>query len=179
MARSCLLYTSAALLIFALIVFVCDLVPKLLALADCYRFARLGVRVMQVVMPIVDPIARTLQRISERLADAITPSSIQPIPFLSEDELETLVELSAEEGTLHVSESEMIQEIIKLGDKTAKVSGRVPGEKERPCELEEDEPGKRAEEVGNPLALGHDEIAIPDRQCLFAAARGTPGQLAE
>ena len=34
----------AALLIFALIVFVCDLVPKLLALADCYRFARLGVR---------------------------------------------------------------------------------------------------------------------------------------
>ena len=110
----------AALLIFALIVFVCDLVPKLLALADCYRFSRLGVRVMQAIMPVVDPIARALQRISERLADAITPSSIQPIPFLSEDELETLVELSAEEGTLHASESEMIQEIIKLGDKTAK-----------------------------------------------------------
>ena len=110
----------AALLIFALIVFVCDLVPKLLALADCYRFARLGVSVMQFIMPVVDPIARWLQRVSENLADAITPSSIQPIPFLSEDELETLVELSAEEGTLHASESEMIQEIIKLGDKTAK-----------------------------------------------------------
>ncbi len=110
----------AALLIFALIVFVCDLVPKLLALADCFRFARLGVRVMRVIMPVVDPIARTLQRISERLADAITPDSVLPAPFLSEDELETLVELSAEEGTLHESESEMIQEIIKLGDKTAK-----------------------------------------------------------
>ena len=119
-AEAAVPFWAAALLIFALIVFVCDLVPKLLALADCYRFARLGVRVMQVIMPIVDPIARTLQRISERLADAITPSSIQPIPFLSEDELETLVELSAEEGTLHASESEMIQEIIKLGDKTAK-----------------------------------------------------------
>ena len=110
----------AALLIFALIVFVCDLVPKLLALADSYRFAGLGVRVMQVIMPVVDPIARTLQRMSEYLADALTPASIQPIPYLSEDELETLVELSTEEGTLHVSESEMIQEIIKLGDKTAK-----------------------------------------------------------
>ena len=110
----------AALLIFALIVFVCDLVPKLLALADCFRFARLGVRVMRVIMPVVDPIARTLQRISERMADAITPDSVLPAPFLSEDELETLVELSAEEGTLHESESEMIQEIIKLGDKTAK-----------------------------------------------------------
>ncbi len=110
----------AALLIFALIVFACDLVPKLLALADCHRFARLGVRVMQVIMPVVDPIARWLQRMSERLADALTPASIQPVPFLSEDELETLVEISAEEGTLHASESEMIQEIIKLGDKTAK-----------------------------------------------------------
>ena len=39
---------------------------------------------------------------------------------MSEDELETLVELSAEEGALHETESEMIQEIIKLGDKTAK-----------------------------------------------------------
>ena len=119
-AETAIPFWAAALLIFALVVFVCDLVPKLLALADCYRFARLGVRVMQVVLPIVDPIARTLQRISERLADVLTPSSIQPVPFLSEDELETLVELSTEEGTLHVSESEMIQEIIKLGDKTAK-----------------------------------------------------------
>ncbi len=110
----------AALLIFALIVFVCDLVPKLLALGDPYRVARLGVSVMRVMMPVVDPIARGLQRVSERMADALTPDSIQPIPFLSEDELETLVELSAEEGTLHASESEMIQEIIKLGDKTAK-----------------------------------------------------------
>ena len=110
----------AALLIFALIVFVCDLVPKLIALADSYRVARLGVRVMQVIMPVVDPIARGLQRVSERMADALTPDSIQPTSFLNEDELETLVELSAEEGTLHASESEMIQEIIKLGDKTAK-----------------------------------------------------------
>ena len=110
----------AALLIFTLIVFVCDLVPKLLALADSTRFARLGVTVMQVIMPVVDPIARGLQRISERMADALTPDSVQQVPFLSEDELETLVELSAEEGTLHASESEMIQEIIKLGDKTAK-----------------------------------------------------------
>ena len=39
---------------------------------------------------------------------------------LSEEELETLIELSAEEGALHETESEMIQEILKLGDKTAR-----------------------------------------------------------
>jgi putative hemolysin len=110
----------AALLIFALVVLVCDLIPKLLALTQTYRFAKLGVRVMQVIMPVVDPVARGLQRVSERLTDLVTPASLKPIPYLSEDELETLVEMSAEEGALHESESEMIQEIIKLGDKTAK-----------------------------------------------------------
>ena len=111
---------AAALIVFAVIVIVCDLIPKLLALAEPYRLAKLGVRVMAALMPVLDPVARVLQRVSERLADALTPRGLAPVPFLDEDELETLVELSAEEGALHETESEMIQEIIKLGDKTAK-----------------------------------------------------------
>jgi CBS domain containing-hemolysin-like protein len=39
---------------------------------------------------------------------------------LSDAELETLVEIGEEEGALGESEGEIIQEIIKLGDKTAK-----------------------------------------------------------
>jgi magnesium and cobalt exporter, CNNM family len=109
-----------ALILTAFIVFPCDLIPKLLAITQTYRLAKLGVTVMSVVMPVIDPIARVLGRLSEKVADILTPKWLQPIPFLSEDELETLVELSAEEGALHETEGEMIQEIIKLGDKTAK-----------------------------------------------------------
>ena len=111
---------AEALLIFGLVVFVCDLVPKLAALGNPDRFARLGVRVMRVLTPVFDPSARQLQRLSESIADAVTPAALKTGHFLSEEELETLVELSAEEGALHETESEMIQEIIKLGDKTAK-----------------------------------------------------------
>ena len=39
---------------------------------------------------------------------------------MSDEELETLVEIGEEEGALQEAEAEMIQEIIKLGDKTAK-----------------------------------------------------------
>jgi CBS domain containing-hemolysin-like protein len=39
---------------------------------------------------------------------------------MSDEELETLVEMGEAEGTLQEAEGEMIQEIIKLGDKTAK-----------------------------------------------------------
>jgi CBS domain containing-hemolysin-like protein len=113
-------FWAQALPIFALIVFICDLVPKLAALTDPYRFARIGVRVLRVLTPVFDPLARVLQRVSEKIADAVTPASLKTGHFLNEDELETLVELSAEDGALHETESEMIQEIIKLGDKTAK-----------------------------------------------------------
>ena len=122
-------FWGSALLLFAVVVFICDLVPKMAALAEPYRIARIGVRVMQVLTPVFDPLARVLQRLSENIAEAITPAALKTGHFLSEDELETLVELSAEEGALHETESEMIQEIIKLGDKTAKdcMTPRVDG----------------------------------------------------
>ncbi len=111
---------AKALLIFALVVFVCDLVPKVIALAQPYRVAKVGVRVLGVLMPIFDPLARVLQRASEHTAEVITPERLKKGNVLSEEELETLIELSAEEGALHETESEMIQEILKLGDKTAR-----------------------------------------------------------
>lgn len=113
-------FWAAALLIFGVVVFLCDLVPKMLALSDPYRVAKIGVRVMSVLMPVFDPAARRLQRWSEVVAEAITPAWLRGGQLLCEDELETLVELSTEEGALHETESEMISEIIKLGDKTAK-----------------------------------------------------------
>jgi CBS domain containing-hemolysin-like protein len=122
-------FWASSLLIFALIVFVCDLLPKLAALADPYRFAKIGVRVLRPVMRVFDPVSRLLQRISERIAEIVTPATLKTGHVLSEEELETLVELSTEEGALHETESEMIHEIIKLGDKMAKdcMTPRVDG----------------------------------------------------
>ncbi len=113
-------FWAAALLIFGLVVFLCDLVPKMIALSDPYRVAKIGVRVMSALTPVFDPVARQLQRWAEAVAERITPAALQGGHFLAEDELETLVELSTEEGAFHETESEMISEIIKLGDKTAK-----------------------------------------------------------
>ncbi len=110
----------AALLIFAIIVVACELIPKLFALKHPYRIAKLGVRLLSAALPVLEPITRVLERWSEEIADRILPRRLQPTQFLSGDELETLVRLGAEEGALHAAESEMIQEIIKLGDKTAK-----------------------------------------------------------
>ena len=117
---SVLPFWITAFFIFAIIVFLCDLGPKLVALGEPYRIAKIGVRVLSRVMPAIDPVSHKLQRWSETIADAVTPKRIRPHHFLDEEELETLVQLSAEEGALQATESEMIQEIIKLGDKNVK-----------------------------------------------------------
>jgi len=61
-----------------------------------------------------------LEKWSERLADLLTPPSVKIRKSLSGSEIETMIQLGEEEGALHVIESEMIQEILKLADKTTK-----------------------------------------------------------
>src|SRR5204862_4450089 len=67
-----------------------------------------------------DRVGQTLEKISSAVVDLVTPRRLKTRPRMSDEELETLVEMGEEEGALHEAEGEMIQEIIKLGDKTAK-----------------------------------------------------------
>ena len=110
----------AAIAIFAIVVLLCDLIPKLLALSAPYRLSTIGAFTLKVSMPLLDRAGRALENISTFVVDLLTPLHLRTRTRLSDEELETLVEIGEEEGTLQEAEGEMIQEIIKLGDKTAK-----------------------------------------------------------
>jgi putative hemolysin len=109
-----------ALAIFGFIIVVCDLVPKMLALVDPFRFSKTAIRTLTTLMPVLGPFTRSLQRLSEKVADLFAKENPVPQDRLSDDELVTLVELGVEEGQLSPGERDMIGEIIKLGDKTVK-----------------------------------------------------------
>jgi putative hemolysin len=111
---------AAGLAIFAIIVLLCDLIPKLLALSVPYRLSTIGAFALQISLPVLDRIGRGLENVSAYVVDLLTPSHLRTRARLSDEELETLFEMSEEEGALYEGEGEIIQEIIKLGDKTAK-----------------------------------------------------------
>lgn len=111
---------AAALAIFAIVVLLCDLIPKLLALSVPYRLSTIGAFALQISMPLLDRIGRGLESVSVRVVGLFTPSRLRTRPRITDEELETLLEMSEEEGALYEGEAEIIQEIIKLGDKTAK-----------------------------------------------------------
>jgi putative hemolysin len=110
----------AAIGIFAIVVLVCDLIPKLLALSAPYRLSTIGALALQASIPLLDRVGRALENGSTVIVDLLTPPRLRTRTRLSDEELETLVEIGEEQGALQESEGEMIQEIIKLGDKTAK-----------------------------------------------------------
>jgi putative hemolysin len=110
----------AAVAIFAIVVLLCDLIPKLLALSAPYRLSAIGAFTLKASMPLLDRAGHALEKISTFVVDLLTPLHLRTRTRLSDEELETLVEIGEEEGALQEAEGEMIQEIIKLGDKTAK-----------------------------------------------------------
>jgi CBS domain containing-hemolysin-like protein len=108
------------LLLLGIVVFLCDLLPKLAALSNPYRLIRPAVKILSPLMRLLERPAAALQRLSDRFAEIVTPEPPNGTVCLNDEEMETLVELGAEEGALHPSESAIIQEIIRLGNKTVR-----------------------------------------------------------
>ena len=109
-----------ALVLFVLVVGVCDLLPKLVALRRPEAVASPAVRVLAFLRPALNPACGALQAAGEWLADRLTPRQVRQPLKLTEAEFGALVAVGTEEGAIHAAEGEMIQEIIKLGDNTAK-----------------------------------------------------------
>src|SRR5438132_11542326 len=72
-----------ALVIFAIVVLLCDLIPKPLALSAPYRLSTIGTFALQISMPLLDRIGRNLESVSARVVDLFTSSRLRTRPRLS------------------------------------------------------------------------------------------------
>ena len=107
--------------VFGLIVLVGDLLPKLVALADPGRAFRLTVRPFHWLRGLTERPANGLTNLAEGFSRRlVTQRETERLADFTNEEIETLVAMRGEEGTLLESESGMIQDIIRLGNKTAK-----------------------------------------------------------
>src|SRR6266581_6912205 len=100
----------AGIVVFAIVVLLCDLIPKLLALSAPYRLSAIGARTLQISMPLLDRVGHRLERISSFIIDLLAPEHLPTQPHLSDEELRTLLEIGEEQGALHEEEAEIIEE---------------------------------------------------------------------
>lgn len=107
-------------LAFAAIVVACEIVPKGIALAAPIAITRLALPLVTWLVPVLDPVSAGLRRLSEKVVNFITPSRMVPLPHLTDEELETLIEIGREEGTFDRFEGGLLRELMKLADESAK-----------------------------------------------------------
>src|SRR6201997_5318940 len=79
----------AGILIFAIVVLLCDLVPKLVALAAPSKLSAVGAFTLQIAMPFLDRIGRGLESVSDYVIDRLTPAHLRTRTRLSAEGLGT------------------------------------------------------------------------------------------
>jgi len=103
------------------IVLFCELLPKLVAFAAPIRTTRLSLPFVTSLVALLAPLTASLQRACERIVDWVfRRQGTAPAPQLTEEEMETLVEIGREEGTFDDTESRLLREVMKLRNESAK-----------------------------------------------------------
>ena len=105
-----------ALLAVVLLLF-CEVVPKTLAVRRPELWAPWVARPVLWFMWLSTPLRRVAQWINNQLL-RMTPKVMAPLPSLSEEEYQELLELACQQGTLALSEKEIILNIMHLDQRT-------------------------------------------------------------
>ncbi len=113
------LWGSEALLL-GVVVIACDLLPKVAALLHPYPLIRPALQVLEPLLHWLKGPLVWMQSISDRFAEIVVPLELRATQTLDESEMETLVEIGAEEGALHPVECAIIQKVIQLGDRAVR-----------------------------------------------------------
>jgi CBS domain containing-hemolysin-like protein len=105
---------------FIVLVAVCDVLPKLSALAAPIRTTRLSLPLVRRLLSLLEPLTGMLQKLSEATVRRVVSKGATRPAGLTDEELETLVQIGLEEGTFDETESRLLSEIVKLRGESAR-----------------------------------------------------------
>src|SRR5256886_13942850 len=74
----------AGIAIFAVVVLLCDLIPKLLAISAPYRLSAISAFTLKISMPLLDRMGRGLETVSAYVVDLLTPGPLRTRTRLSD-----------------------------------------------------------------------------------------------
>ena len=113
-------FAATIVSILLLILIVCEVVPKTLAVREPARWSLRLARPVALLQTLSGPLRRVAQSVNAALLRLVIPKSIAPHVGLTEAEYQELLELAAHQGALGRSEKEIILQIIRLDQRTAK-----------------------------------------------------------
>lgn len=109
-----------AVILFGAFLVFCELAPKLAVITNSYRLPRRVPALLERLQGLLEPAAGLFQLVSNRLTRPWMRGKTAPAEELSPEELETLLLMSREHGIIDAVEEELIREILKMAERTAK-----------------------------------------------------------
>lgn len=109
-----------SVLLFAASLFIGDIAPKFIALRSPAEILIGSTRLLKPVRVILDPLIAVVERVSELIVRAVVPKKIKMRQPITQEELETLIEMREEQGALDEAESAIIREILDVSGLTVR-----------------------------------------------------------
>lgn len=106
--------------LFVITVLLGDVLPKFIAARAPGRVLLVTTRVLHPVRVLLDPVTLLVERASDRLLLLFIPKGVKARQPLTRDELETLIEMREEQGTLDPTEAAIINEILEVTELTVR-----------------------------------------------------------
>jgi CBS domain containing-hemolysin-like protein len=97
-----------------------NLVPEAVGAANAERLAFMVARPVAALMLLVWPVVRLVVRVSNRLSVWMGGEPLRAMPFITEEEIMTMVDAGQEVGLIEEDEKEMIYSVFALGNTLAR-----------------------------------------------------------
>lgn len=93
-----------------------EMTPKSLASSNSEKISLKVSKIILFITVILEPIVTILMKITNKFIEILGGKVEQKQPFITEDELKTMVHVSHEEGVLEGEEKKMIYNVFEFGD---------------------------------------------------------------
>lgn len=106
---------STAVMTILVLVFA-EITPKSLAAQNAEKVALKVSKPLSLIITIVNPVVIVLNKVTNFLVTLLGGKVDKDTPYITEDELKSIVNVSHEEGVLEVEEKQMIYNVFEFGD---------------------------------------------------------------
>jgi putative hemolysin len=113
-------FVLTAILLLAVILIGCEVLPKTLAVRTPELWALRVSRPLLLIQTLSLPFRRIAQAVNSSILRAVVPKTVQSQSALTDADYQELLELAYQQGTLAQSEKEIILQIIQLDQRTAR-----------------------------------------------------------
>lgn len=106
----------ATIVMTILILVFSEITPKSLAAQNSEKVALIVSKPLSLIVTIINPVVIVLTKVTNFLVRILGGKSDKDAPYITEEELKSIVNVSHEEGVLEIEEKQMIYNVFEFGD---------------------------------------------------------------